>query len=66
MNIDVKNNIIISKLGDEYIMVESVKDNGDKVIFSGTIINIDTMNCIEGDRAIELMQRDDWVVIGRV
>ena len=66
MNIDVKNNIIISKLGDEYIMVESVKDNGDKLIFSGTIINIDTMSCIEGDRAIELMQRDDWVVIGRV
>ena len=65
-DVKIKNNIIISKLGDEYIMVESVKDIVDKVIFSGTIINVDTMSCIEGDRAMELMQRDDWVVIGRV
>lgn len=68
MNIDVKikNNIIISKLGDEYIMVESVKDIGDKLIISKTVINVDTMSCVKGDRAVELSQRDDWVVIGRV
>ena len=68
MNIDVKikNNIIISKLGDEYIMIESVKDIGDKLIISKTVINVDTMSCVKGDRAVELSQRDDWVVIGRV
>ena len=62
----MNNNIIISKLGDEYIMVESVKDIGDKLIISKTVINVDTMSCVKGDRAVELSQRDDWVVIGRV
>ena len=45
-DVKIKNNIIISTLGDESIMVESVKDIGDKVIFSGTIINVDTMSGI--------------------
>ena len=32
MNIKINNTIIISKLGDEYIMVESVKDINDKIV----------------------------------
>ena len=63
MNIKINNTIIISKLGDEYIMVESVKDINDKIAITKTIINIDTMSCVKGDRAVELSQRNGWVVI---